>query len=208
MGTVRNLCSKSGVFVDGELTKFGNTGNIVSYYFNKLTSLVETHSISSGIKSLPYDSVFKLENVEISQRGIPGNVVLNGLPIDIKIYFHVKKSVTGLRLYIDVNDIDDNILIRTFHDELNSTISKVKPGRYVSQAIIQPDLLAPITYRLHIQATIYNERSCTGRGLYIPLIVESSNKINIGYPNDTIRSKIQPLIKWNTKEFNLPFITD
>ena len=124
---------------------------------------------------------------------------MNGKPIEIEISYCVKERISGLRVYFDLIDDDQNILIRSFHDELGDTIPVMEPGTYMSIAIIPKDLLAPRLYEIKIRGTIFNVRSCTGDGVGIPLVVESTNKINRGYAGDTIRSKLQPYIEWETK---------
>ncbi len=125
--------------------------------------------------------------------------MVNGESIEIGIQYLVLERTVGLRVYFDLLDNYD-ILIRTFHDDNAETIPTVEPGEYLSIATIPANFLAPRKYEIKISGTIFNKRSCTSDGIRIPLIVESTSSVNRGYPEDTIRSKLQPQIAWQTKK--------
>jgi hypothetical protein len=150
------------------------------------------------IKSLSPDPAFRLDSVVIRQGGRPCTLVLNGQPVEIVIRYTVITHLRGLRVYFDVLDDNQDILIRTFHDDDSDAPSLVEPGEYKSIATIPANLLAPRMYTLRFYATIYNDRSCTPGGIGIPITVEASNGINRAYPQDPIRSKLQPKISWIT----------
>ena len=103
-------------------------------------------------------------------------------------------------MYFDLCDNDENILIRSFNDENLEEIPVVMPRHYVATATIPSNLLAAVSYEIRIHAGIYNVKMCTPElGIRIPIDITSSNKINIAYSGDTIRSKISPFINWNNK---------
>ena len=82
----------------------------------------------------------------------------------------------------------------------------VEPGKYKSTARIA-NLLAPRTYEIRVQGTIYNVRNCAGDGVPINLTVERTARINRAYPEEPIRSKLQPYIFWElnrSPRFNDP----
>ncbi|UCG12581.1 MAG: hypothetical protein JSU72_19180, partial [Deltaproteobacteria bacterium] len=118
----------------------------------------------------------------------------------ITVQFSVLERTAGLRVYFDLCDDQGNILIRSFHDDDAEAIPTVEPGDYESFAVIPANLLAPRTYELRIRAGIFNVRSCTGNGVVTLLRVEASSGVNRGYPQDVIRSALQPKIAWRTSK--------
>jgi lipopolysaccharide transport system ATP-binding protein len=153
------------------------------------------------IASLPEDPVFKLENITITQKGLPVDIVENGKPLEIAIEYEVFQRTRGLRVYIDLCDTDGTILFRSFHDEDNNGIPTVEPGRYLSKALIPKDFLAPRNYELRIRGTIYNVRVFEPKeGICIKFNVARTGMSNRAYLSDSIRGKLAPFIKWKTSK--------
>ncbi len=195
--SVRNLCGRVIWLDNGYIFQNGDTLTVTEEYLQQSIQAKSLADVDTLIEALPSDPAFRLHNIEIKQEGESRNVVLNGKPVVIEIRFTVLKQTTGLRVYFDLLD-DHDILIRTFHDDDVEAIPTMDSGEYISVATIPANLLAPRKYELRIRATIFNVRSCTGDGVGIPLIVEASSLVNRGYPQDTIRSKLQPRISWDT----------
>jgi lipopolysaccharide transport system ATP-binding protein len=200
MVAVRNLCGQTIWLQDGDIFQAGDTPTVVEAYLRQSLQSESLSSLSEHIKFLPPDPAFRLDAVEIQQNGQPGNVVVNGQPVEITIRYDVLQRTTGLRVYFDICDNEGNILIRTFHDDDAEAIPTMEPGEYVSTATIPANLLAPLTYEVRIRAGIFNVRSCTSDGVGILLTVEASSGINRGYAQDIIRSKLQPKIPWCTRK--------
>ncbi|NCF67317.1 MAG: ATP-binding cassette domain-containing protein [Chloroflexi bacterium] len=204
MVAVRNLCGRTIWLQDGRIYQTGETTAVTERYLrNSLRSEIR-EDIQSLIAKLPADPAFRLIAVEIQQDGQIGDVVVNGRPVEVKIRYQVLKRTTGLRVYFDLLDEQDTLLVRSFHDEDAPAIPTVDAGEYISSATIPANLLAPRRYEVRIRAGIFNVRSCTGDGLGIPITVEASSKVNRGYPHDTIRSKLQPIIPWQTRQTSRP----
>ncbi len=201
---VRNLCDHTIWLEDGRIYEVGDTTAVTERYLRNSLRSEDLVDIASVIALLPPDPVFRLLAVGIRQNGQHGNVVVNGRPVEIEIRYKVFKQTSGLRVYFDLLDVQGTILIRSFHDEDANTIPTVNEGEYVSVAVIPGNLLAPQEYEVRIRAGIFNVRSCTGEGVIIPLSVEASSDVNRAYPNDTIRSKLQPIIPWQTRLFISP----
>lgn len=199
MKAIKNLCSRSIWLKDGLLFKQGDVDKISEEYLRETTTVEDLKDIGAVIESLPTDPVVKLNDIRISQNGTLGNTILNGQPTSIKIDYTVFERTQGLRVYFDLIDEDEDILIRSFHDEDAEAIPVTEKGSYTAEAVIPANLLAPRTYSLIIRISIFNVRTCTGEGIKINLIVESSNSISNGYPLDSIRSKLQPKINWENK---------
>jgi lipopolysaccharide transport system ATP-binding protein len=195
---VRNLCTRIIWLKGGKVYRSGETMPVSEEYLRQAVQVESYDDISQLIKTLPDDPAFQMLGVTIQQDGQEGNVVVNGRPVTIEIKYRVLETTTGLRVYFDLLDDESTILIRSFHDDDAEAVPTVVSGEYVSSATIPANLLAPRRYILRIQGTVFNVRTCTGAGVIIPLIVEASSDVNRGYPQDTIRSKIQPMIPWLT----------
>lgn len=200
MKAIRNLCTKVIWLRDGQVVDSGETNEIIDRYLIESLKAGSVNDVKKLIQQLPEDPAFKLIDVKVAQNGNITDTFLNGYPIDIEIEYEVLQLTSGLRIYFDLIDNDQNILIRTFHDEDNNSIPIMIPGSYISKAKIPANLLSPIDYELIIRSTIFNVRSCTEGGIAIPIHIEQSNNVNRAYPYDTIRSKLQPSIYWVTSK--------
>jgi lipopolysaccharide transport system ATP-binding protein len=200
MAAVRSLCSRAVWLKDGGVHLQGDAVSVADAYLEDSVRAESLHDVDATIRSLPRDPDFRLESIQVSQRCKVANVVVNGEPVVIRVRYSVVHSTFGLRVYIDLLDENQSLLIRTFFDDDADAVETMEPGNYVSTAVIPANLLAPRSYELVVQATIHNERYCTGNGVSLALIVESSTGINRAYPNEPIRSKLQPKIYWQTEK--------
>jgi lipopolysaccharide transport system ATP-binding protein len=201
MISIRNLCHQVIWLQSGEITHRGPAAAVTETYLMQSLHSGDQIDLIQAINSLPDDPSIKLKMIEISQDGRSSNIVVNGKPIELVIRYIVLQRTSGLRVYFDLLDDTQNILVRSFHDDSAEAIPTMEPGEYVSTAIIPADFLAPMQYILRIRATVFNIRSCTGDGIGIQLTVGASSSINRGYPQDQIRSKLQPKIPWNTTRY-------
>jgi len=198
MTAIRNLCDRVVWLHGGKIQEIGPSLAITEQYLRQDRHADTFAEIQARIDALPADPVFRLREVAVRQKGRLRTTVLNGEPVEIEIRYDVLQKTSGLRVYFDLCDQEETILVRTFNDDDADTMAVVEPGSYVSRAIIPADLLAPRAYELRLQGTIYNVRSVPPGGVIIPLLVERSNGINRAYPLDPIRSKLLPRIKWET----------
>ena len=198
MGAVRTLCPRSIWLDQGQIYDVGASEPIVDAYLRQDLHTDALAAVEKAIALLPPDPIFQLEGVDVRQDEKSTTLVVNGRPMEIEIRYSVRKATNGLRVYFDLLDEQEVILIRSFHDDDLDLIPAVQPGSYVSTAIIPAHLLAPRTYQLRIYGTIFNVRSLTPGGVKLPLQVESSGVINRGYPHDPVRSRLQPRLAWKT----------
>ena len=169
---VRQLCSRCLLLQTGMLAADSAPIGTIEKYLQNMP-LDGDGSIEDRIAALPADASFRLESVEISQQGEWVTIFGNGAPVSVDIYYQVLKKTTGLRIFIDLLDEDQNLLFRSFHDEDEDGIVVMHPGRYRSQVTIPADLLAPTRYELCVLATVFNERMCIPYpGLVLSLKVE------------------------------------
>jgi lipopolysaccharide transport system ATP-binding protein len=198
---VRQLCNRAIWLDQGQLRGHGDTDAVIAAYLASAQSRSGLENVDARIRGLPDDPAFRLESVSLRQDEVEvGDVVENGKPIAVEIGFRVRERVSGLRVYFDLCDDYDTLLIRSFHDEDHDGIPVLDPGRYLATATIPADLLGPISYRLRVHAGIHNVRSCTPRdGVAIPLVVMNSGRHNRAYPTDTFRARLAPAFAWTTK---------
>jgi lipopolysaccharide transport system ATP-binding protein len=202
MRAISNLCEHAIWIDNGRVRDLGTAENIVDSYYQNIQRAKSLGDISEILDRLPVDPTIKLETITISQDGQINNVLRNNKGIQIDICYKVLQPVVGLRLYFDLLDEEQNLLIRTFHDENEDAIPAIKPGIYLSTAVIPRNLLASRTYEIRIGAIVHNVRNCTGEGVRIPLIVENMNRINRNYSHVTTKAKLQPEVDWSTIEIS------
>lgn len=195
---VRNLCSQVAWLKGGTVYRVGETMPVTEEYLRQSVRAELYDDITRLIKKLPDDPAFKLLGLSIQQESKEGNVVVNGRPVEIDIRYKVLQNTRGLRVYFDLLDDEGTLLIRSFHDDDVDAVPTLATGEYISSATIPANLLAPRRYNLCVRGSIYNVRTCTGDGIAIPLNVEASSRVNRGYSQDTVRSKLQPIISWQT----------
>jgi len=199
MTAVKKLCSKSIYLKQGEIVTVAGTDEVINYYLKSGNVSEDVRQLPQIIDQLPEDPSFRLLDFQIIQKGRPTQQVTNIDPIFLNFEYIVKQKTKGLRVYFDILDSDDNIIIRSFNDEKTDAIPTVEPGQYTAQAVIPEHLLAPHQYTVVARATVYNERSCVGNdGVSIKLNVELQSDTNMAY-NDTVRSKILPDISWSSR---------
>lgn len=198
MGVVRSLCQKAICLDSGQIKYIGGVVEVSERYLSESQADDVVAGIENQISRLPVDPSFRLKVIQIVQRGVITNTVVNGEAVNVVITYAVLQRTRGLRIYVDLCDMDRSIIIRSFHDDDEDEVSDVMPGTYVSCVHIPPDLLAPKPYELRIYGTIFNERCVTPGGVGVTLYVERSNTINRAYPSDPVRAKLQPRLKWDT----------
>jgi len=202
MVSIRNLCERIIWLQNGRIFQVGDTLEVTNAYLRQSLRSESLTDIAALIKSLPPDPAFRLEAVKIYQNDQPCDVVLNGRTVEVEIRYAVLQRTSGLRVYFDLLDDEQSILIRSLHDEHEDMIPITNPGQYVSTAEIPANLLAAKTYELRICAAIHNVRSCMGDGILIPLRIYSTRGINRAYGGEIMNSKLQPSISWKTKTLN------
>lgn len=202
MKAVRSLCHRAVLLDNGRLVDDGDADTVTQRYLQAARPLVPLDQLRRRIAALPSDDSFRLIDVQLTQggssAGVARDTIGNGSPLHVTLTYDVLRPTTGLRVYLDLCDEYNDLLLRSFHDERAAVIPTMQPGRYVSTATIPAHLLAPRAYALVVQAGVYNVRSCLGGGLWLPLRVEQTGQINLAYASDPVRSKLQPAIDWRT----------
>lgn len=200
MSAIRRLCGRVLWIDQGRTRVDGSPTDVTLEYMHVLDSASSVGAARESLHRLPQDPAFRLLDVRVRQAGCETLQVGNGEPLDVDIVYEVRCVMQKLRVYFDLCDGDEDILIRSFHDEHEDGGSSVLPGVYRSRATIPGMLLAPRSYHLVVRAAVYNDRSLTGDGLRLNLVVRNTSPINRAYAGDCVRSKLQPEIRWETSE--------
>ncbi len=199
MQAVRQICRRGIYLASGEVIFDTDAATAVDTYLQSIPTADSAESLEDIIRILPADPVFRLNSISMTQNGQPVNHrVMNGLPLDIRIDYEVFQATTGLRVFFDLCDMEGNILFRSFHDEQSEGIPKTSVGKYISEATIPANLLAPLHYHLVFYSGIYNVRMCLPDGIRLPIIVEATGTKNKAYVNDSHNGKLAPALKWST----------
>lgn len=198
MAAIRQLCDRAIMLRGGVSVLYDRVQVAVDCYLKDVFNVYDTVNIEEVILNLPFDSVFRLQGIKLTQDGGPvGRHVENGKPLEVEIIYSVLKRTSGLRVYFDLCDDQDTLLFRSFNDEDYNGIPIATPGSYTSRATIPANLLGPINYELRIRCGIHNERSCLpASGIIIPIKVEQTGAYNQAYLGDSFRGKFALSLNW------------
>jgi lipopolysaccharide transport system ATP-binding protein len=198
MKSVQQLCNRIVWLDKGIVFADGKSDLLISDYNRSGLSESNYIDIPLLINNLCPDNDFKLVDISIKQNNVFGLKLVNGSPFEITLKYEVLRQNTGLRVFFDICDNEENILVRSFNDEHDKNIKTLTPGIYESKAIIPANIFAPVNYELKIHAGIHNIKMCLPENsICLHLQFESSNDINKAYRADVIRSKILPFIEWD-----------
>lgn len=204
MAAIQQLCQKVIVLKKGQIGYSGDVQNGVEFYMNEmLRQQATTLNIADTLKNLPEDSVLQIEDIKFTQgKNKVQNVVANGEDLKIQIKYKVKEETSGLRVFMDLLDNQDTLLIRSFNDELVKEIPMVQPGEYLSTVVIPKDTLSATDYVIKISATIFNIRDIIPNGITFKFNVERTGIVNRAYVSEPLRGKLAPILTWNVEKIN------
>lgn len=199
MDAMRKLCQKGIFLKDGSIFSVGTIGSAVDSYLSK-TRQTESADVDTLLSDLSSDTAFRLEHIHLSQGDADvTNFFENGKPLEITFEYQVLQRTSGLRVFFDLLDDQENLLLRSFHDEDHDNIPTMEPGYYRSIVTIPSDFLGPIDYTIAIKAGIYNQRYCLPiSGIQIPIKGVQTGSYNRAYPRDPFQGKFAMKFIWKT----------
>ena len=203
MPAIRHLCGRAILLRAGQLVADGEPSLAIAAYLQELASQeAETpDDLIALIRNLPVDPCFRLDAITLTQDQRPvAGFVENGKPLELQLAYRVFERTSGLRVFFDLYDDQENLLFRSFNDEANDGIPIVNPGAFCSTAIIPANLLAPRSYILRISATIFNVRNFFPEPLSLKLNVVRTGTANRAYLAEPIRGKLAPSLHWETSK--------
>lgn len=197
MAQVKNLCNKGILLDHGKVLLNGNLDEVVDAYIDNPFEHLNDFDLQEQIKKLPEDKNFKLLNLKVTQNGRDVNVnVGNGTPVDIEMEYEIKYDERAFRVFFDILEKNNDILVRSFNDGQGEGISYTKAGKYRVKTQIPANFLADKEYILRIDSTVFNNRVCMGDGIKIPLKVENDGVYNKAYPEEPNRGKLSYIFEW------------
>jgi len=198
MAAIRNICHSALLLGSGVVEFAGRCEDVLKNYRQPR---IANSDFASAIAALPVDAAINIESIGIFQNGESLSRCGNGEPIEVVIAFEILIATSGLRIYLDLLDENETLLVRSFHDDDSDFPSSFTAGHFVSSLRIPADFLAPRNYQAVLRAGIHNERACFGgEGITISLEIDRTGLVNRSYPGDPIRSSLQPRWNWSTSE--------
>lgn len=202
MAAIRHLCPKAILLTSGIIAAEGASASVIDSYLSG-TRATEVGNIDRLISELVADPSFRLTQIHLAQNGCKiKNFVENGKPLEIIIEYQVMQTTAGLRVFFDLLDDQETLLLRSFHDEDNDNIPTMQPGRYRTTAVIPSNFLGPIDYIIAVKAGIHNQRYCLPiPGIRIPIKVELTGGYNRAYASDHFQGKLAMNLQWKTAKY-------
>ena len=201
MKAIRSICGDTVWLDTGQIRQRGPAADITQTYLQERPVTEDQTKLPDLIESLPLDPAFRLLGIALNQMGEPvQGVVANGEPLEIRVDYEVKQTTRDFRIYFDLCDENDDILVQSYHDGDADERSAMTPGRYTSVAEIPADFLGSRRYRMVVRATIHNVRSCLPGGVAVMLDVAHTSRSNRAYVDQPCVGKLDPLIHWRTDQ--------
>jgi lipopolysaccharide transport system ATP-binding protein len=207
---IKQLCSRAILLESGNIVSIGKVDEVVDRYlgshndgFNK-DSVSFEKEIKNRIKKVANDEVFEWLDIDLYQVDNSSlKVIENGKELKVTIKFKVKEKTRNLRLYFNLIDDQDNLLLQSFFDDYSVCNPVMEPGIYLATGVIPKDFLSPVNYTLSVHSTIHNVRPCEPKeGINIPLNVVHTGLYNRQYLTDPVRGKLAPVLEWETKKLS------
>jgi lipopolysaccharide transport system ATP-binding protein len=198
MSAIQQLCEKVIVLKKGKVIFVGGVHEGIEHYMSEmLVNQSEEKDIKSVINSLPKDDNMEFEDITFEQGGrkVQG-IIANGEDLNISVKYKVKQQTSGLRVFVDILDNQENLLVRSFNDALEKEIPLVEPGEYISTLTIPKDFLGTSEYIFRVYGTIFNVRNIVQDGISFKFNVERTGINNRAYFSEPIRGKVAPVWAW------------
>ena len=201
MNAIRRLCSRAILLRAGRLSSQGIVTDVVEQYLREdVPSIGANETMKKYFADLPADRTICWRSITLRQNDtVVGQSVENGDSVEIAIEYEVLERTTGLRVFFDLQDNEETLLLRSFHDENAEGIPIMEPGVYSSTATIPAEILAPINYILIVRAGVHNVRYCNPTdGIRVPLSVVHTGNYNRAYLGDAHQGKFAMTFEWKT----------
>ncbi|MDH5222268.1 MAG: polysaccharide ABC transporter ATP-binding protein [Betaproteobacteria bacterium] len=197
MQAIRQLCSRCIVLDAGTIASDDTVDAAIASYLQQGPHADSSAEFTEYLSRLPPDPALRFERVSIRQDGEERQNVVNGKDLELLIDYSVFQDTEGLRVYFILYDIMGTALFRSFLNSEVDPIPVARAGRYRAIARLPADLLAPITYRIGISATVHNVRRCYPDEGVMTLRVEDSGQQKNAYAHGgEVGVKLAPLIPW------------
>jgi lipopolysaccharide transport system ATP-binding protein len=203
MQAVSTLCNKLLLLKDGQVTFNGNVREGLGFYLTTLDSVASYEDVRRAIEKSGHDEVFDLLDVNLVQEGSDSFEFISSKPIRVRVVYRVKKEVMGLRIGFDlIEKTNDVVIFRTFHDDASQSIDTIKEGEYISEGVIEKDLLKQGAYLLSLAIGIHNVRWIIYDKVKIEININNIEGINRIYADER-PGLLMPSVDWTNNAIRL-----
>ncbi|GAB3317688.1 ABC transporter ATP-binding protein [Hymenobacter humi] len=193
MSAIASMSNRICYFENGSLIKDGGVTDCINYY---LSANSTKRAFTFDNKKLQDPDLF-ITSFKFKEVGL-GNVFYTSNQIDFTYAYIVKREIHGLRIGFDIIDNLDNIIFRSFHDDLDDDTSHFLPGNYESSGAIPANLLKEGIYNFRLKIGVHNVRWIIDEQIEYELNISKIDSLNTNY-NDDRPGLIMPAINWTTK---------
>lgn len=201
MAAINNLCN-FGVLLDNGFIKYtGGTDSCINQYL--LMNNKKNNSNIDYFISIFQDDDFKFIGFNIFQENNENKSEFKSNENIIITYrYQLKKNIFGFRIGFDlINKVNQEVVFRSFQDDLNEELEEQESGIYESTFIIPKNLLKTTTYTLNIICGIHNNRWIIYNEMFHEIKILNLGIINKNY-SDERPGVILPKINCKTIKYN------
>ena len=203
LSTIKELCTKCIWLDNGRVRKTGTTKEVVQAYINSTRDeqIITETSISKKINQLPKTDKFKLGYISFFQNNkkVFGDIVASE-ELNINLLYKISQKIFGFRLFVDIYDSEDKLLLRSFMNTEHQHEELIDIGEYESTLVIPANFFGPGKYELDIQAGIFNKEAMIPyRFLRIPVNIGEYIPAKYSLSSGQFSGKLIFPLKWYTK---------
>ena len=153
MSAVKKLCPKSVLLQHGQIAKIGNTGDVINSYFLGQSRKSRRHLWGESDPA-ECDEI-ELHEISVSdESGSYDSVIATDTPLQVNIYYSLKKPVHQLRVSILLMTSDGTVVISSSDMMSDVENNPRQKGSYVSSCSIPPFLLNKMQYVVRVDFEI------------------------------------------------------
>ncbi len=202
MQAVTRLCNRVICLDNGAIVFDGAPNNALAHYMHVVDNVRDDENTTDLVKRLPEDPYIEFKGIKVNDLCSTSMNVRTGENITVEVTYRVKKDVQGLRVNIELFDMDFQPILRSHAHPDDKELRPLERGIYTSTVIIPANFLAPISYKLGVFASLYNLTHCfEGQGVNIAIDVRDDGEIKFAYAlSGAIPYKVAPLLRWKTNK--------
>ncbi|MBI4645673.1 MAG: ABC transporter ATP-binding protein [Bacteroidia bacterium] len=200
MNSLKHLCEKAILLEQGKIILTGDCNLIINKYIHETSYVNSFDKLNNLLFNIPKNDIIEISSIEIYQnQKIISDCIESGQDLKIIFKYSLLNREKGLRIFVDICNSEEYLILRSFHDEDNIGIPTMLQGDYISKCIIPANFLGPMDYVIIFNVGIHNERFVIPYNyLKIKLRVIHTGNYNKSYVNDTFRGLIGFTLNWET----------
>lgn len=198
MAAISNLCDNAIVMDNGIISYRGKTKEGIQQYLNSQREYENNSNLNQKISEINSEE-FELNDFLIEQVCAEGNNFRNNDSIKVKIAYSLKKRIIGFRIGFDLIDQSNElVLFRTFHDDMSSQIEYYEPGTYTSTVELPSNFFKDGAYIISFLVGIHNVKWISNGKLTFRFNITNAGGVNQTYA-DNRPGIIMPQLLWKNK---------